>query len=316
MKVRNVEIFIFLNVGILIFSIIANSIGQNVRENKYFGSYIVGVSSWDIYDCGRYNSLIDNSLNKIQKNIFKMERSKCRRHKAMIGLEYSIISLNFIFSIISIFLGIFLKAGEDSDHTTAKIGLFYPIIGFILSVIYIGYSGYILNNDSPTFIDYNNIYEISNISPINSVFPKNGIIKINEEGAFAKLNKETNKYELLYPPKDQEDIYGSFAKYKDLEKKQYNFNKYLYIKKNYDPYFQYCEYNDPLSIYAGLVSKKVFTDINGNSVDCNFLYSHQIQEDNYNSKFYNTWVTTLFCCSFILLLYVGIILSIKIRIDN
>ena len=227
MEVKTFPVFLCANVFILFFSVILYNFGPITKGNKYFGAYIVGENSWDVYDCGRYNSLIDNSDNKIRKNIFEKERSKCRRHKAMVGLEYTLIPLNFIFSIICIILGIALKVESYPDHETqtAFIGIIYSIIGLILTVIYIGFSGYIFNNDSPSYIDYNNINEILNISSINSVFPKNGIIKINEKGAFAKLNEETNKYELLYPPNDEEHIYACFAKYKDLGKKQYNFNK-------------------------------------------------------------------------------------------
>ena len=316
MEVKTFSVFFCANVLILFFSIILYNFGPITKGNKYFGSYIVGENSWDVYDCGRYNSLIDNNDNTIRKNIFKYEKIKCRRHKAMVGLEYTLISLNFIFSIICIILGIILKAESYPEHETqtAFIGIIYSIIGLILTVIYIGFSGYIFNNDSPTYIDYNNINEISDIASFNSVFPKNGIIKINEKGAFAKLNEETNKYELIYPPKDEEDIYACFAKYKDLREKQYNFNKYLYIKKNYDFNFQYCEYNDALAVYAGEVERKWYSDpTNENLLYCNFLYSYQFQENNYNADLYNCWIMTIVLYSIFILFYISILISIKYR---
>ena len=85
--------------------------------------------------------------------------------------------------------------------------------------------------------------------------------------------------------------------------------KYLYIKKNYDFNFQYCEYNDVLAIYTGLVEKKVYNDEKKGLTYCNFLYSYQIQENNYNEQLYDCWTMTIVLYSIFILFYIGILVS-------
>ena len=318
------HIYFFIS---LFFSICIFYLGPSIQGNIYFGIYDLEVKSTDIYDCGRYTDLISDEKDDTRKNFFKKERSKCRRHKAMKGLEYTLFGLHFIIGVIFGILSLFISSHsfryeDDLKKEIKYITFFFSIIGAILTIIYIGYSCYIFDKDSPSFIDFKNLIEMSSeiqekknipLEQIKYAYPINGIIKTNKNGAFAKFNPEMNKYELLYPPKEDKNIYDSFAKYKELYMKQYNFNKELYIKKNFDIYFKYCEYDDIPSIVYGNVQKKIFNNVNGISIECEYLYYYKYGESSYNYDLYSSWAFTIFISIIIFLSQLGITVFIIIK---
>ena len=83
------------------------------------------------------------------------------------------------------------------------IGLAAGIIEFILTLIYVIYSGYIFTK---------NPYEDDN----------NTIIRRDSDWAYAKYENGKGFKCLFYKKKD---YYSVLAKYSDLGKKQYNYNK-------------------------------------------------------------------------------------------
>ena len=318
------HIYFFIS---LFFSISIFYLGPSIQGNIYFGMYDLEVKTTDIYDCGRYTDIILDEKNDLRKNFFKNERSKCRRHKAMKGLEYTLFGLHFITGIIFGILSLFFSSDnfhhkDDLRIEVNAITLFFSIIGSILTIIYIGYICHIFDKDSPSFIDFRNLIEMSSeiqeknnipLDEIKYAYPINGIIKTNENGAFAKYNPEMNKYELLYPPIEDKNIYDSFAKYKELYMKQYNFNKELYIKKNFDISFKYCQYDDIRSIIYGNVQNKISNNVNGISIECEYLYFYEYEENSYNYYLYNRWAFTIFISVIIFLAQLGI--SVFIIID-
>ena len=83
------------------------------------------------------------------------------------------------------------------------IGISSGAICFILPLVYTCYSGYIFNND-----------------PSDQQ-------KIEDNGFFAEWNVNEDKFICKFLNSD--DKYERFAKYKDLGKKQYNYNKDYYL---------------------------------------------------------------------------------------
>ena len=53
------------------------------------------------------------------------------------------------------------------------------------------------------------------LTEIKYAYPVNGIIKTDKNGDFANLTLKQKKYELLFPPYEKENIYDSYAKYKN-----------------------------------------------------------------------------------------------------
>ena len=89
-----------------------------------------------------------------------------------------------------------------------------------------------------------------------------------------------------------------------MNKKQYNFNKEYYVKKNFDIFFKFCEYNDIQSILYAYLQNKVFTNVNGIDIECDYLYYYNNGERLYNNNLYSKWLITLSLSIFILLIQV------------
>ena len=115
----------------------------------------------------------------------------------------------FIFDIVIGFicglLGLLhiLEVKKEFVSNTGLIGLFCGIIGFALTLVYVIFNGLVFTN---------NYTEVR---------------KRDENGAFAELDAANNKFKCLYYD-DSGDKLSVYAKFSDLNKKQYNYNKDLH----------------------------------------------------------------------------------------
>ena len=124
----------------------------------------------------------------------------------MFSLEYTSLIIDLCLGTLCCLLGIlhFFEQGKYCIPVTIIIGLASGAIGFILTIVYLGYSGYIFNNDHSED-DY----------------------LLHDNGAYYKL--ENGQYSTLFKNDDYKDNkYYNYAKFKDLGKKQYNYNSKLY----------------------------------------------------------------------------------------
>ena len=105
----------------------------------------------DIYQHDNNEKKYDLALQeiKVKEKIEKRKITECKRHKVMYGLEYAAFIIDIIFGFICFFLGIihFLEQGNYFEKYTGIIGLLFGIIISILTIIYIGFSAYIFNNE-------------------------------------------------------------------------------------------------------------------------------------------------------------------------
>ena len=125
----------------------------------------------------------------------------------MYGLEYSALIIDLFLGFICAILALlhFFDQAKYFEKITGIIGLATGIIGFILTLVYVCYSGYIFTKDHA--LD-------SNLS---------SILKLNGEGAFAEWDSSKGQYKCLYYKEKDENSH--LAKYSDLGKKQYNYQK-------------------------------------------------------------------------------------------
>ena len=205
--------------------------------------------------------------------------------------EYLFSFFNFIFMIF-LFICLIKKSFFSNNKRIMKIIWFFcSLISFIYTLLYIIYSLIVLNKDSPSYLDYKELMTMSLINKdygdLNYLYPKIGILKTNEDGAFAKYNSELNKYEFLYPKEDENDIYGIYAKFKDLRRKQYNYDKDLYFKKYFDfnYEFMHCQFND-IGRIQNEHGKIYYKDSHGNIAFCQFLYSYNHGDSSYNKTLF------------------------------
>jgi len=196
-------LFLILSGCIVIFSIICICCGPIIT------GVIPRASIWRTQNCQQKADLVkayeDQNQDKDIIKSAKKDRNKCNREKAMYGLEYSSLIVDVICGFICTILGLlhYFDVAKPFEKVTGIIGLATGIIGFVLTLVYVCYSGYIFTNDP--YIDDDGDY----------------LYKRDGDWAFAK--KEDGGFKCLYYK--EKDEYSIYAKYSDLGKKQYNYNK-------------------------------------------------------------------------------------------
>jgi hypothetical protein len=316
-------IFFCISCCLLIFSIIVVNTGPIITG-------VVG-GSWNYQNCKRYSDhrkhidderiISDKNIRDEFKKYLKQGQHLCERQKAMYGLEYASLVSDLFFGVLCSLLSLlhYFEIGKYCEKVTGIIGLACGIIGFILTLIYIIYSGYIFTNDGPG--KRYNLYFSSNpnSSPIShySYGSSSNIIKLNKERAFAEW--KDNKYECLYYKKDDEDSF--YAKYNDLGKKQYNYHKDFELADANSEYKK-CRIGR-ITFSTSLTSsdedekiieycKNPLTSLDNKvgSVECKHMYySGNSREDQISNKYeYDKWVTSIIFGCFIIALNLGLAL--------
>ena len=138
----------------------------------------------------------------------------------MYGLEFSSLIIDVFLGFICALFGLlhFFDVGKFFQKISGLIGVATGIIGLVLTTVYVGYSGYIFTKDHNT-----NIY------------------KRDSEGAYAEWNDSEKKYKcIFYEEKNTDSI---FAKFNDLGKKQYNYEKKK-TQADLDSEFIGCRFDD------------------------------------------------------------------------
>jgi len=268
---KNNLFFLISSVVIVVLSIIAVITAPIING-------IIG-QDWGTENCQKYSDNYDyykknnEPQNKIDNE--KKELKKCNRNKAMHDLEYA----SFIFDIVVSYFNV----GKYCEKITGIIGFASGIIGFFLTMIYVIYSAYIFNNDNDK------------------------TDRLFENSAYMKL--DGTKYIYTYTKEEYDkDPNVVYAKYKDLGKKQYNYNSDLY-KQSQDTnseFYNCHQFNIAINNYhtdfSGYQSKSY---ANGNSMVCQYLWENSGSEikykDSKNKYLYDRWLTTIILGVFIAL---------------
>jgi len=202
-------LFLVLFSAIVVFSIICLCTAPIINGIiKYSGSW--GTNNCkrlsDIYKYTKDHNGDDDTLKSLKKS-----RNLCNRLKAMYGLEYSSYIIDVSFGFICAVLGLlhFFDVGKSFQKYSGLIGLVTGIAGFVLTLVYIIYSGYIFTKDVTEGYD----------DQLND--DDNNMIKLDGDGAFAEKDGENYKC-IYYKENDKNAV---FTKYNDLGKKQYNYEK-------------------------------------------------------------------------------------------
>jgi hypothetical protein len=224
---KNILIFIF-SLCILALSVIILSIGP--ITNKKIGE------NWGYQNCDIISDQID-ILNEDTEKLKKMD-ALCRREKAMYDLEYCAFIINIIASFICADLALleYMGISKDFDLKAGLIAFISGIIGFILTLVYICYSGYIFTNDI-AYMKLNINYGDFNFNTGKA------IEKLYSNGASLKWDG----YNFIPEYYNDRDTFSQFIKYKDLGKSQYNYDSEYYKK-----YQGYIDANGEVS--TGIIS--------------------------------------------------------------
>lgn len=264
---KNTLILIF-SICMVILSAIILAVGP--ITNKKIGA------NWGYLNCG----LIDDQKDSLSYDSEKLKdmRNLCRRQSVMYNMEYCAFIINIVAGIICADLAILQHMGiaKDFEIQTGVIASVGGLIGFVLTLVYVCYSGYIFTKDT-AYLEIN--FNYGNLDYIES----KAILKLYSNGASAEWDgkKFVTKYE------DDEDYYDRFIKYKDLGKSRYNYDSDYYKK-----YLGYIE-------ATGEIFNCQETKYNLNS-SCKYLY-HEPTEENTNLDLYNRWLTAIILACFVLL---------------
>jgi hypothetical protein len=284
-------IFLIISIALLVLSAIVICIAPLVNNIEVKNVYIGGDRSWKPSDWKNINCAIFadklNFDNIAVDDIQKMRKLKnlCYRQKAMYGLEHSAFIINAILSFVCAYLALlhYLNVGKDFEKKTGLIGLISGVVGFILTLLYVCYSGYIFNNDIA--------YGILDTASQNLGTPTS-LIKLYPNGAKYKYNGA--KYILLAENEKGNNV--EYVKYKDLGKKQYNYDSKLYeIYMKNNPGTSATSSNCNIGSY--------FTNANtlqkdDNNIDCDYLYYTPTSSVE-NKYIYDIWLTSLILGVFI-----------------
>ena len=202
-------IFFICSCIILILSAINLSVGPIISGKVGYDSDLGG--NWGTLNClylsDTYDDAIETKSRKEIKYDEEWKRDECYSKRAMYHMEYFSfifdVCLGFICGLLSLLHLLEENKTKTFVNKTGLIGLICGAAGFVITFVYIVYNG----------IVYTSYYDYSNV-----------VYKRDSEGAFAVRNGD--KFECFYhdEPANKHSI---IAKYSDLIKKQYNYDKDL-----------------------------------------------------------------------------------------
>ena len=266
---NNQLIFLIISTSILVLSAIVICVAPIMNNIQ-----VEDEPQWKPSQLGNLNCKIFADEEKKEKveldEIQRMRKLKnlCYRQKAIYGLEYSSFIIDLILSFICANLALFhyLNVGEDFVKKTGLLGLISGIIGFIITLVYVIYSGYIFTND-PAYVTV----DPPNLGLIEHPYLK----RLYPNGAMYKWDN-TNKYITIY--ENEKGDFDQYVKFKDLGQKQYNYDTDYY--KNHQT-TNNCHIDSSSTI---TLTAKI--------LNCDYLF-YTPSEKIENKYIYDRWLTAL-----------------------
>ena len=287
--------FLIIACSLFVLSIIAINVAPIISKANSNNSD-VDFSEWHIQNCQilddeykykKKNARYDNSkaLEKYDKKII----DECKRHKVMYGLEYSAFVIDVSLGFICSFLGLFhfLEPGKPLEKVSGLIGISVGIITAVITLIYLIFSG-LIYSDEP-------------VRDIEILYPNKASLKYN--GAKYVFDYD---YEKL---KDDLDI--KYIKYKDLGKKQYNYDTEIFKSEYYyaDTEYENCQENDPESYYLNQDGKQKVYYVDGKEHKCDYIWENNVNNEyNFNKYLHDRWITCIILSVVIAVCGIGLIL--------
>ena len=191
---------------ILVLTIINLSVGPIISKRVGNGWGTLNCAERkDTYDDAKDNYKKSNQdmPDEIKKYIYKWNINECDRKKGMHDMEYTAFIFDIVIGFVCGLIGLLhlFDLKKDFVVNTGLIGLICGAVGFIFTFVYVILNGLVYTNY------YTSTY------------------KIDGDGAFAEL--EGSRYKCFYYEDNGLNTHSYYAKYSDLGKKQYNYNKGL-----------------------------------------------------------------------------------------
>ena len=241
-------------------------------------------NDWGTKNCQKEKDEYDYNENKNlystdwAKKLAKRKVDECFDHKAMHDLEYTSLIMDIVFGFICTILGFlhYYGIGKSIEKISGLIGLITGAIIAIITCIYVGYSSSIFNNGIVRNLD-----------------------KLYSNRAYLKW--KDGKYRHNYDEdKARDDTDIKYAKYRDLGKKQYNYDS-KYYKSFSDTNSEYKKCDDSISFQID--QKKTY-----DSKECEYIWNHGGETNNsVEYKYaYDRWLTSIIISVFIVVCGLGL----------
>ena len=281
-------LFLVFSAAILIFTIISICCAPIINGD------IIDADNWKTENCKLKED--EYKLDKTDAN--KKAKNLCNRKKAMYGLEYSSLTIDVILGFICTILGLlhYFDVAKPFEKISGIIGLATGVVGFVLTLVYICYSGYIFTNNITEGFD-DSFKNLPYGGGVSSVLP---LLKLDKEGAFAELDDSKGQYRCIFYKQNNPD--SIFATYSDLGKKQYNYEK----KRFYEVDSKYTICTGSYDLCEGLNEYIPNEDLTHTGSNCKFLYLEDSPEGVENKYVFDRWVSTIIFSCFIVACCIGL----------
>ena len=285
-------LFLVFSAAILIFTIISICCAPIINGD------IIGANDWKAQNC----KLLEDTYKLDKSDANKKAKNLCNRQKAMYGLEYSSLITDVVLGFICTILGLlhYFDVAKPFEKISGIIGLSTGIIGFILTLVYICYSGYIFTNDATEGFDDSYEYYTYFSGPTTTYTGSGPLIKLDKEGAFAEWDDSKGQYKCIFYKSNKPN--SLLITYSDLGQKQYNYEK----KRHYDIDSKYTNCQE--TYFLSTCSNEYFTSSIHTGSNCKKLYLASSPSGVENKYVFDRWVSTIIFCCFIIACCVGLII--------
>ena len=290
-------IFFVIACALLVLSIIAANVAPIISKasTRYFEDW--GISNCqkkdDDYKHAKDNQAYDDDSTKPTEERVKRIIKECKNNKVMYSLEYVALIVDVTLGFICTVLGLiyYLEPGKPLEKQSGLIGLIAGVITTVLTVVYVAFSAMIFSNE-PVNREGNN-YKI--------LYPNKASVKYNGAKYIFDYDKEKA---------EKEDLDIPYIKYKDLGKKQYNYDSEIYqsSKDSHSEYKNCMEdvYGTDFDTYP---SPRKYTVTTTDDHECKYLWDRGVQNIRTDNKYlYDRWLTCIIFCVLIAICGIGLII--------
>lgn len=268
---NKVNIFFYCSCAILLFTIINLSVGPVISGKAPFEGTDNCAELSDNYDNKKKDPSCDDDCLKYN---YEWYLNRCNNEKGMYNMEYTSFIFDVVIGFVCGLMGLLHFYGliQNFSPKMGLIGLGCGILGFVLTFVYVILNGIV-------YTTYYNEYTYM-------------IYKRDSDGAFAE--KKGDYFECLYFDTSR-NTHAMYAKFSDLNKKQYNYNKD--ITESYrEGEAKNCQ-EDPLEC----ISNNGKIPVGPSKNNCPKLYvsgtpTDEIGNKDLSDRFLTTLLLSLFVC--------------------
>ena len=269
---NKILLFFCLALAILVLSSITICVAPIINKADSF------FDNWGTKNCQKekdeyeYKEKNNGFSSEGNKKVEKRKVNECFNQKGMHDLEYTSLIMDIVFSFVCTSLGLlhYFEKGQSIQKISGLIGLITGSIIAIITCIYVGYSASLFNNG----------------------------VERNHEILYP--NKATHKWidGKYRPDYDEEKVNDDpdivHPKYRDLGKKQYNYNSESFILDKI--------YSSEVHICSS------YTRIDSKLGTCEYIWDYGVLYNNdvTNIYIYDSWLTSIIISVFIVACGLGL----------